>query len=115
VLAYVDCVMRIRGLKNLRNLVCEADLISAERATKVSIAEICNTIDLASIFYFKRVMCLQRAAATTLLLRRYGWPAEMVIASQIFPFESHAWVEIDKAVINDKPYVKEIYKELDRW
>jgi hypothetical protein len=58
--------------------------------------------------------CLQRSAATTLLLRRYGKKAEMVIGVQFLRFKSHAWVEIDGAVVNDKPYMLEVYRPLER-
>jgi transglutaminase superfamily protein len=71
-------------------------------------------MDLACVLYFKRVLCLQRSAATTLLLRRYGWRAEMVTGVQILPFASHAWVEIEGTVVNDKPYMLDIYQVLER-
>jgi len=60
------------------------------------------------------VLCLQRSAATTMLLRRHGAAAEMVIGAQVLPFKSHAWVEVDRVIVNDKPYIKEIYQELER-
>jgi hypothetical protein len=72
-------------------------------------------MDLACVFYFKKVLCLQRSAATTLLLRRYGWSAEMVTGVQIFPYKAHAWVELNNRVVNDKPYVSEIYQVLERY
>jgi hypothetical protein len=76
--------------------------------------DLCRAMDYACVFYFKRVLCLQRSAATTLFLRRHGWRAEMVIGAQLLPFKSHAWCEIDGAVINDKPYTQDIYAVLDR-
>jgi len=39
----------------------------------------------------------------------------MVIGAQSLPFEAHAWVEVDGRVINDRPYVGQIYAELDRF
>jgi hypothetical protein len=70
-------------------------------------------MDLACVFFPKRVLCLQRSAATTLLLRRYGIQAEMVIGAQMLPFKSHAWVESAGVVINDRPYMREIYQVLE--
>ena len=75
---------------------------------------ICHAMDLASVLYFKRVLCLQRSAATTRLLRSYGWDAEMVIGVQLLPFQSHAWVEIERHVVNDKPYVVDDFQVLER-
>jgi hypothetical protein len=36
-----------------------------------------------------------------------------VIGAQPLPFKAHAWVEIDDRIINDKPYLREIYSVLD--
>jgi hypothetical protein len=71
-------------------------------------------MDLACVLYFKRVFCLQRSSATTILLRRYGWRAEMVTGAQISPFEFHAWTEVNHLIVNDKPYLHEIYQVLER-
>ena len=75
---------------------------------------LCRAIDYACVFYFKPVLCLQRSAATTILLRRFGWSTEMVIGAQLLPFKSHAWCEFRGTVVNDKPYVHEIYQVLER-
>lgn len=75
---------------------------------------ICRAIDLASIWYSKQVSCLQRSAATVCLLRGHGIAAEMVIGAQQMPFRSHAWVEVATRVVNDKPYIPQIYAELAR-
>ena len=77
--------------------------------------EICSAIDAACIWFWKEVSCLQRSAATTRLLRENGVSADMVIGAQSLPFKAHAWVEVNGQVINDKPYVREMYRELDRF
>ena len=33
---------------------------------------------------------------------------------QKLPFKAHAWVEVDGRVVNDKPYMREMYTVLDR-
>jgi hypothetical protein len=48
------------------------------------------------------------------LLRRHGVAAEMVIGAQRLPFKAHAWVEVSGQVVNDKPYIPELYEVLDR-
>ncbi len=75
---------------------------------------VCYAVDLACVLYFKQVLCLQRAATTTYLLRRNGVPAEMVIGVQQCPFRAHAWVEVTGRVVNDKPYMSELYTVMDR-
>jgi hypothetical protein len=110
----IELLMLLGGLDSLHALVRR----TVGRATKPnnlpSPDELCHAMDLACVFYPKRVMCLQRSVATTLFLRRYGIRAEMVIGAQMLPFKSHAWVELNGKVINDKPYMLEIYKPLER-
>lgn len=76
--------------------------------------EICKAVDLVCVWYPKRVLCLQRAAATACLLKRFGIPARMVIGVQRLPFKAHAWVEVAGCIVNDKAYMPEIYMALDR-
>jgi len=75
---------------------------------------ICRAVDIASVWYWKQVPCLQRSAATTCLLRRYGIAAQLVIGVESRPFRAHAWVEVSGRVINDKSYMREMYTVLDR-
>jgi hypothetical protein len=75
---------------------------------------VCTAIDMAAIWYWKEVLCLQRAAATACLLKKYGVAAQMVIGAQQLPFKSHAWVEVEGRVVNDKPYMQEMYSVVDR-
>lgn len=78
-----------------------------------AIDRICGGVDLACIWYWKEVLCLQRSAATTCLLRTFGIPARMILAVQQTPFRAHAWVEANGLVVNDKPYMREIYQVID--
>jgi hypothetical protein len=71
-------------------------------------------IDEACVWYFKRVTCLQRAAVATWLLRRHSVPAALVIGYRPMPFESHAWVEVNGIVINDRPQYQRFFTVLDR-
>jgi Transglutaminase-like superfamily len=75
---------------------------------------ICAAFDMACIWYWKEVLCLQRSAATACMLRRYGVPARMMIGAQQMPFKAHAWVEVDGNVVNDRHYMREMYAVLDQ-
>lgn len=79
-----------------------------------AIERVCSAMDMACIWYWKEALCLQRSAATACLLKDYGVPAQMVIGAQQMPFKAHAWVEADGRVVNDKPYLHEMYAVLDR-
>lgn len=78
------------------------------------VERICSAMDMACIWYWKEALCLQRSAATACLLKDYGVPAQMVIGAQLMPFKAHAWIEVDGRVVNDKPYMHEMYAVLDR-
>jgi len=79
-----------------------------------AVKRICSAVDIACIWYWKEALCLQRSAATACLLRDHGVPAQMVIGAQQLPLKAHAWVEVDGRVVNDKPYMQEMYAVLDR-
>jgi len=81
---------------------------------KNAVERICAAVDMACIWYWKEALCLQRSAATACLLKRHGVRAEMMIGAQQMPFKAHAWVEVDNRVVNDKPYMREMYAVLDK-
>jgi hypothetical protein len=60
-----------------------------------------RAMNYACVWYPKRVLCLQRSAVLTCLLRSCGVPAQMVIGAQKFPFAAHAWTEVDGRPINE--------------
>lgn len=84
------------------------------RDTKHTTEQLCHAMDLACVWYWKQVLCLQRSAATVSLLRNYGVEAQLVIGAQLMPFQAHAWVEVDGRVVNDNSYTNELYAVLDR-
>ncbi len=75
---------------------------------------ICRTVSYACIWYTHPVLCLQRAAVTVTLLRRFGVQAEMVIGTQRLPLKAHAWVEVNGRVVNDRPEVQTNYLVMER-
>lgn len=81
---------------------------------KIDPQPIVRSVNLACALYFKKVLCLQRAAATTCLLRKVGIPARLVIGVQTLPYGAHAWVEVGGAVVNDKSYTAQMYSVLSR-
>ena len=82
--------------------------------TTAAVARICEAVDFACAWYPKPVLCLQRSAATTCLLRRHGVAASLAIGARQLPFRAHAWVEVAGVVVNDKSYMPQIYAVLDR-
>jgi prolyl oligopeptidase len=80
-----------------------------------SAEELCRAIDLACVFYFKRVRCLQHSSALTLLMLRHGWDAEVVIGGRILPVGFHAWTQTANMVVNENADVLGRYRILARW
>lgn len=109
-----EIIMRLCSSAVLRRTVQNEPIRHTAIPCSIRHEELSHAVDLACVFYFKRVRCLQRSAATTILLRRYGWEAKMVTGACILPDEFHAWVEVDDLVVNDRPYMNEIYQVLER-
>ena len=110
----IEWLLQFRNLQSIHDLVANCTLDEAKDLGERTSVPICRAVDLACVFYPKQIFCLQRSAVTVILLRRYKIQAEMVIGAQLLPFKSHAWVEVDGIVVNDKPYMREIYAVLER-
>jgi hypothetical protein len=81
----------------------------------VQVARVCEAINSACVWYPKRVLCLQRSAVLTCLLRSGGIPSKMVLGVQSLPFKAHAWTEVDGAAVNERRDVQKIYQVWDRF
>ena len=109
----VDMMLRLKGFPVVRDYVQHVS-VNGHRVNPRADAEISRAVDLACVFYFKEVRCLQRSAAAVALLRKEGLSAEMVIGVQTCPYRAHAWVELSGRVVNDKSYAPEMYVAIDR-
>jgi hypothetical protein len=112
-LIYIDLYL-MRGdfaalYSKVRNIAVSRVSVSDERTR-----QICQAVDTACIWYWKEVLCLQRSAVTARLLKAHGISAQMLIGAQQMPFRAHAWVEVEGQVVNDKPYMREMYAVLER-
>jgi hypothetical protein len=104
-LARYDAMMALRGFgyiqRKLKGQAPAANAADPERQQAI-----CNAVLLATCFYWKPVLCLQRSVCAVRLLRRYGIAAKLVIGYRPAPFFSHAWVEVDGRVVNSPPAYK---------
>lgn len=57
---------------------------------------------IATCFYWKRVMCLQRSVCLVRLLRAHGVAATLVVGYRPDPFIAHAWVEVDGRLVDGR-------------
>src|SRR5437870_12933689 len=111
-LIYFDLYLWRGNFAALRDRVLKHSVIKTAPHPDAT-QNICAAVDMACIWYWKEVLCLQRSAATACLLKRCGIPAQLTIGAQQMPFKAHAWVEVGGGVINDKPYMREVYAVLD--
>ena len=97
-IARYEVVLSLRGsgriLQELKRQSVKAKTVSSELEKAI-----CDTVLLATCFYWKPVLCMQRAVCTVRLLRRYGIRAQLVIGYRPSPFFSHAWVEVNGRVV----------------
>jgi hypothetical protein len=84
------------------------------RSDPEAVDRVCRAVNYACVWYPKRVLCLQRSAVTTCLLRSCGVSAEMVIGAQKFPFKAHAWTEVNGNPINERRDVRSVYLVWER-
>ena len=113
-LIHFDLYLARGNFEALYKKVRELSESESRQLRSTAVEQICAAVDMACIWYWKEVLCLQRSAATACLLKRYGVPAQMMIGAQQMPFKAHAWVEVDGRVVNDKPYMREMYAVLDQ-
>lgn len=86
--------------------ICLSDPLLLDRAS--------SALNHACVWYPKRVLCLQRSAVFTCLLRDCGVSAQMVMGAQKFPFKAHAWTEVNGHAINERRDVASIYQVWER-
>jgi hypothetical protein len=91
-----------------------AQPVTARRSTGASISDVVWAVDEACVWYVRRVACLQRSLVARSLLRQRGHAAALVIGYRALPFESHAWVEVDGIVVNDRPEYQAHFSVLER-
>lgn len=84
-------------------------------ASEDIVNHICAAINCACVWYPKRVLCIQRSAVTTCLLRQYGIPTKMAVGAQGVPFKAHAWTEVRGVPVNERRDVQKIYQVFDCW
>jgi hypothetical protein len=109
-----DLVVRARGFTAVHEMLRRRRVVSKSPDRRQEVEAVCAAVDEACIWYVRYVPCLHRSAVTTWLLRREGWLAHLVIGFRPVPLQSHAWVEVDGRVVNDRPQYQKTFRVLDR-
>ena len=93
-----EVILSLRGSGHILQQV-RWQSIAAQASGYEGEQTICEAVLVATSFYWKPVLCLQRAVCTVRLLGRYGIVARLVIGYRPSPFFSHAWVEVEGRVV----------------
>jgi hypothetical protein len=108
-----DVILLFRSLESLCSIVQSWPVQGGCQENESSvIAQIVCAVERASVWYPKKALCLQRSAVATCLLRHHGVQARMVVGVRPMPLLAHAWVEVNRRVVNDSPRVKSFYQSL---
>ena len=97
-LAHYEVIVSLYGSGRVLQQL-QRQSIKAQPADRELEKAVCDAVLLATCFYFKPVLCLQRAVCTVRLLRRHGIAARLLIGYRPSPFFSHAWVEVKGRVV----------------
>ena len=107
-----DIFMMSHDFSSLHRQIRDFPLSNTPR-NSVVIESISHALNVACTFYPRRVLCLQRSSVLVKMLRRRGIPAHMVIGAQKLPFKAHAWVEVDKTILDDRMATREKFLVLE--
>lgn len=107
-----DIRYAVRGFRGVHSSCPGAMQRTGDQELKAAILQM---VSVTCCFYWKKVLCLQRAIVTARVLRRHGFDAEVVIGCRNAPFTGHAWVEIAGAVVNDSAGYQQKLCVLDRF
>ena len=97
-IALYDVIVSVRGVGRILRRLRRQRVLEKPCSQELQ-QMICDAVLLATCFYWKPVLCLQRSVATTRLLRKYGINAQLTIGYRPSPFFSHAWVEVHGRVV----------------
>ena len=112
-LVHFDCYLASGNLGGLLKCV-RAYPRNRKQPDDSAIERTISAMDMACVWYWKEVLCLQRAAAITCLMRKHGFNAELILGAQRMPFAAHAWVEVDHGVVGERSRVPAGFAILDR-
>jgi len=101
-LARYEAIICLRGFGCIQRQLSRQSIAAKPTSPELE-QSICDAVLLATCFYWKPVLCLQRSVCAVRLLRNHGIVAKLVIGYRPAPFFSHAWVEVDGRIVNGSP------------
>jgi hypothetical protein len=84
----------------------------ADAASREIVEPTAYRVAVAAAFFPGRAVCLEQSLALYVLLGRRGIPAQLSLGVQAYPFQAHAWVELDGRPVNEEPETVEKFRRL---
>jgi len=103
-----------RDFARMHRVVTDWSVAQGRVGRSDAVQQVCRAVNYACVWYPKQVLCLQRSAVTTCLMRHHGIPATMVLGAQTLPFKAHAWTEVEGRAVNERRDVQSIYAVWER-
>ena len=101
-LAIMDLALRFLGFA--RSVAISRFLAGRRGGTiqdRRQVLPIAERLARAAVVYPGRALCLEQSLALFVLLQRRGIAAELRLGVQPYPFNAHAWVELDGQPVNE--------------
>ena len=105
---------QMRGLRQYLGVRPERSSHPDASLRAVDVQRIAAVVDDMCALFVRPSTCLHRSFVLARLLRRAGGRADVVLGLKGDPFQGHAWVEIDGAIINDDEERVREYVVLER-
>jgi hypothetical protein len=106
-LLLLSCDVALRVLGFARTLRVARGLAAREAGAidDALVRQTLHNIVVATALYPGRSKCLEQAIASFVLLRRRRVPVHLRLGVQPYPFNAHAWLELNGAPLTESPEV----------
>lgn len=105
-LAVCDVALRVFGFaRTLRFARRVAGNNQSEHGPNALVDRTLHNILVATAIYPGRSKCLEQAVTSFVLLRRRGFPVDIRLGVQPYPFTAHAWLELNGMPLTESPEV----------
>lgn len=109
-LARVRFLLRTRGLLAAAGFAFRTDVTAAGSISEAAVKQVVERVNRVATLAPFRAECLERSLAVARSLRRLGADAKVRLAIRHFPFEAHAWAELDGRPVNEADTVCALYE-----
>jgi hypothetical protein len=112
-LAAFDLVLLLGKFRTVHRIIRRWK-VADKKVADDTVDRVIEAANLACMLYPKQALCFQRSCISVCLLRNQGVRADLVLGAQQFPFQAHAWVEVDGQAVNERSNVQSRYGSWER-